>query len=1096
MSSVAEVAARCQEALQAMYSQRVDPEAMQAADQYLTWVVDQPIAWEVLDTLLNTGGMEMQHYFWVANSLLSCLLRRFKELPTPEVRASFRDSLLQHLDRFIQSSAPQVCNRLARCAGALAFHLLGAGEWAGAIEELAARYSPVPQALPPLVEALANIAEQSHSKRAHIVVTAELRAAAAAEADAAQRHPPTRGDLRARVRSNVHAALRASSGTALDVLARALAHAAGAAQQNSVFRCLADWACAGCVDFKEFQGHPLIEALFQAVREPELTVSVSDTLAGLLKHFRSSSSPSSSSPTAAAGADGGRGLLRAVAASVLQLMPLFQQYVADGAMQEAAALGSIYAELASAALDDIAPCGSDSDSSGAAAAGAGDMGLAVYDALVTVLEAKHPENGAPGAAQVAAVTFHFFDDFSALVEQIDDAALRGMRAAEQEVARAAGHAGAHPQAEARLRQAQALSAAVNRRLEELAPITARAVTALVESMQFPPAAHACETEDIADTRAHRKLAAGALRQIAECVGLRAVMDTLWPLICSGTTLYAGTADTPAGAVWQPLEAGLYAVRMSLRLQGHKGGHSEREVFPQVFSLLGQLRGLFVSVAEAAARTGDEGAAFGQRQTRYTATVVVGQYAHLIDSDETLTGLLAIVTEGLTAEGDVADAAAQALRWMSEEVASPLGTVCLPIVYEAYDALPGLSREAQKNLLTAVVNVVTAMPDEEQFIAGLNLVVGRLVEALGPLLTPEAAAAAPAETASSVLTVLSLVSHAIQAVNPRAAPEPRAVMRILVTAVQALAPSLSAVLTAYGSDPEITEAVVAVWRMTMKECGCNAWPIATEICDAACAFFERRPSAGYVYLADRFIATFANANRSGAGVLDADVPFDPREFTTKLLTFFAERVPPLIAEAGSVDAHPEIADDFVALGMTATLSCPSVYLSLSAPVEAMVSMARQSLQATHKDAHASAARFYDTLFTAASVRWHQHPSPELTTLIAIARSEAAQVFIDGIASAGGSRRLGDSLFALGLMATALHVADMLATDPPAADPTPGGPTGAEVIAALFADPRLEGIDPALQAEMQQARGNRRALRAACAHVMHALKGEDFEDDADW
>ena len=128
MATRDELVAQCREALTVLYLPTVESEARDKASRYLTWVSAQPIAWEVLDQLLSHPDLQMEHYSWIADTLLTHLLQpRFSELPSASVRAAFRDTLLWHLDRFLLSPYAQVTTRLARCVGVLVYHLSGAG---------------------------------------------------------------------------------------------------------------------------------------------------------------------------------------------------------------------------------------------------------------------------------------------------------------------------------------------------------------------------------------------------------------------------------------------------------------------------------------------------------------------------------------------------------------------------------------------------------------------------------------------------------------------------------------------------------------------------------------------------------------------------------------------------------------------------------------------------------------------------------------------------------------------------------------------------------------------------------------------------------
>jgi len=1058
MATRDEVVTRCREALTVMYSATVEFDTRAEANRYLTWVSDQPIAWEVLDQLLTQSDLQMQHYFWTANLLLSCLQRRFRELPSAPVRAAFRDSLLSHLDRFLPSPYAQVTARLARCVGVLVYHLSAAGEWPTAVPDLCVRYSQGP-ALTALVEALTMAAEMCISSRAHIVVTAEVAAALPGA---------SRGKLRRHVRHTALAALSAESARVLDVLSQLLQATQEVPVQNTVFRCLAEWAGAGCVDIASFQTHALFPALFDAVRVPALTVAVSDTLAGLLAQVASA---------ARNGKIELEPLLVRVASAALPLLPYLHSLVAEGSFAEAAALGSIFTELAHASVDYIAPCGP-------APGPSGDFGLAVLDAAVQVAEARpapgseaetESDGAAVGPGAVTAVTFTFWRAIGNLVDDIMGEVLRSRDHAEragrlEEVAEARAHAEI---AEARMAQ--------------LAPLLGRAVAALVATMQFPGDAHERPDGELSEVRDHRKAAASAMVHLVECLGLRAAMQVVGPLAAEGLQAYTRGAQTGAG--WQMLEAALYAVRMGMRLQGQTSSRAEREAIAPMLALIMEMRAVLAAARPAAEAQGaNSPAGFGYDSVRYTATLVLGQYAHLIDSDAALAATLGFIAEGVSAKG-VAGASATALRNLSDVLAPELATTSLTAVYEVYDMLPLLGRDAQKDVLTAVVNVTAALPDAEAFVSGLRLVLGRLVDALTNIL------AAGVPDAANTVTVLQLLARAVEAVNPRYTADPPTVMAIVVNAVQALAPSLETVIKHYSADQDVTEAVVAIWRTTMNVCGRHSWPIAPELCTAACNFFDARPLSAYVYLADRFIALFASPDHERDGVT---VPFDGHQYAVTLLEFFAQRVPALLLQWGSVDEHPEIIDDFVSLGMTSLRHCPDTFLSLQPVVAAITQTARQALVATHKDAHHAAVRYYDTVFTRAIVQGQAGApvTPQLATLLALARSEAQFVFVETIASAGGSRALGVSLFGVGLAVTALNVCSELAGAPaPACSPALRSP--AQVIESLLADPRLAALDTAaLRAEVAAAGTDRPQLRRAFAHIMHALKGEEFEDDNDW
>jgi len=100
----------------------------QLADRYLTSFQTTAVSWMVCDRLLQEAddptntAIQQQRRFFAAQTLHKKCCTDMHELPAHSL-TSLRDSLLQHLQRYSQSSTAALTTRLAMCVSALAVHM-------------------------------------------------------------------------------------------------------------------------------------------------------------------------------------------------------------------------------------------------------------------------------------------------------------------------------------------------------------------------------------------------------------------------------------------------------------------------------------------------------------------------------------------------------------------------------------------------------------------------------------------------------------------------------------------------------------------------------------------------------------------------------------------------------------------------------------------------------------------------------------------------------------------------------------------------------------------------------------------------------------
>lgn len=167
--------AQCLSALDALYN-HADPAVKRSADQWLTaFQVDRGV-WSVADALLHRGGLHETAYFFAANTLLLKVQYSFAELTDAAQRAAFRASLLSHVARFAVNGSTLIRSKLAQCVACVAVHLLGMGEWPGAVGALVESFGGEPNTALVLLDILAFMPEENHNTRLQVHSTVRVRA--------------------------------------------------------------------------------------------------------------------------------------------------------------------------------------------------------------------------------------------------------------------------------------------------------------------------------------------------------------------------------------------------------------------------------------------------------------------------------------------------------------------------------------------------------------------------------------------------------------------------------------------------------------------------------------------------------------------------------------------------------------------------------------------------------------------------------------------------------------------------------------------------------------------------------------------------------
>jgi len=153
----------CLQALDALYN-NPDGSVKKQADQWLTQLQKEPMAWQVADQLLHRPSLPEQAYFFAATTLHSKLLFSFHELSESTHRLSFRDSLMTHLQRF-KNGTDLVKRTLEICMACLGVHLMSLGEWSNCIDQLIDTFGPQPDTAPMLLDILAFLPDENENPK-------------------------------------------------------------------------------------------------------------------------------------------------------------------------------------------------------------------------------------------------------------------------------------------------------------------------------------------------------------------------------------------------------------------------------------------------------------------------------------------------------------------------------------------------------------------------------------------------------------------------------------------------------------------------------------------------------------------------------------------------------------------------------------------------------------------------------------------------------------------------------------------------------------------------------------------------------------------
>ena len=167
---------QCLSALDALYSSNPDPALQRAADTWLIAFEKDRTVWMVADQILHRQGLPEHAYFYAVNTLLAKLQFFFTELSEPTHRSSFRDSLLSHALRFASTGSPTVRSKLAQAVACLTVHMLGLGEWPGAIGTLVATFGKDVTTALMLLDILTYLPEENHNPKLFIHSSVRIRA--------------------------------------------------------------------------------------------------------------------------------------------------------------------------------------------------------------------------------------------------------------------------------------------------------------------------------------------------------------------------------------------------------------------------------------------------------------------------------------------------------------------------------------------------------------------------------------------------------------------------------------------------------------------------------------------------------------------------------------------------------------------------------------------------------------------------------------------------------------------------------------------------------------------------------------------------------
>ncbi|TYZ65508.1 hypothetical protein PybrP1_008967 [[Pythium] brassicae (nom. inval.)] len=364
---------------------------------------------------------------------------------------------------------------------------------------------------------------------------------------------------------------------------------------------------------------------------------------------------------------------------------------------------------------------------------------------------------------------------------------------------------------------------------------------------------------------------------------------------------------------------------------------------------------------------------------YTSCLIVSRYvAWLQQHPAFLPAQLAFLNQNVMsstqdprfADWDVARAAAAAIR--------SIATDCWPLVgrevtafYLHLEAHDILAVDDQTFILEGVLAGVASTRDLGAVLGLLEQVLEPIGQRLSALLTAAAtgASVSPAAAAVELSRLICIYDHldvdmrAMGGGGGAETPHP------LMTLTEKVWPLFNQLLLLFRGKDDLVERVCRCYKRILRTCGSQFKPFLPQLVDNLLAFYQSDPKSSYLYAGNMVLKYFGR-----------DESDEVVNLFAKLLRVFAETTFPIFKARATVQAHPDVVEEFFFLVQRSLTCVPQVLLAPwstdGAPLlNSLFQCAVVSLEVSHNEANKAALCFLEEMLVL-GLQTCSNPTPRL------------------------------------------------------------------------------------------------------------------------
>lgn len=349
---------------------------------------------------------------------------------------------------------------------------------------------------------------------------------------------------------------------------------------------------------------------------------------------------------------------------------------------------------------------------------------------------------------------------------------------------------------------------------------------------------------------------------------------------------------------------------------------------------------------------------------YTACLIVSRYVAWLQTHPAFLppqltflnqNVMSSTQDPQFADWDVARAASAAIRSIAIDCWSLVGAD-VTAFYLHLDQHGILAVDDQTFILEGVLAGVASTRDLGAVLGLLEKVLAPIGQRLSALLAAAAAGASvsPAAAGVEVSRLICIYDHLdidMRKMGGGAEAQPHP----LLTLTEKVWPLLNQLLLLFRGKDDLVERVCRCYKRMLRTCGSQFKPFLPQLVDNLLAFYQRDPKSSYLYTGNMVLKYYGR-----------DESDDAVNLFAKLLRVTTETTVPIFKARTTVQAHPDVVEEFFFL-MQRSLTCvPQVLLAswsgdgATALLTSLFQCAVVSLEVSHNDANKAALCFLEEM----------------------------------------------------------------------------------------------------------------------------------------